>query len=315
MNYVELGPVDTRVSRLCLGTVNFGLHVSEDDAFLMLDKALEHGINFIDTADVYGNGQAEYMLGRWLAVDRLRRSRIVLATKVFGETSGRRLSRHYILQACEESLRRLKTDYIDLYQIHHVYRACPWEEIWEALEHLVRHGKVLNVGSSNFAAWDIACANGLAQQRRFVGFISEQSVYNLRRRLIELEVIPCCRAFRMAFLAYSPLGGGLLCGGLNSPAFGRRADQWLQNVVEQHRAQLVTYERLCDEVGHRPADVALAWVVRNPAVTAAIIGPRTVEQMEQNIGALDIALDDDIITKIDKIWPGPGGEAPEAYAW
>ncbi|AUX36310.1 MULTISPECIES: aldo/keto reductase [Sorangium] len=315
MEYRPLGPTAISVSRLCLGTVNFGLHTSEGDAFPLLDRAIDCGINFVDTAEVYSEGRAESIIGDWLALGQGRRSRIVLATKVFRGADEPRLSARHILEACEQSLRRLRTDRIDLYQVHHVDRACPWEELWQAMDQLVRQGKVLHVGSSNFAAWDIASANNLSRQRQWPGFVSEQSVYNLRRRMIELEVIPCCRALGMALLAYSPLGGGLLGGGLTSPAPGRRADSWVQRIAEQHREQLSAFEGLCQEAGHRTADVALAWVLRNTAVTAAIIGPRTVEQLVQNVGAMDMALSEEVVTRLEQIWPGPGGEAPQAYAW
>ncbi|AUX21431.1 aldo/keto reductase [Sorangium cellulosum] len=315
MEYRPLGPTAIRVSRLGLGTVNFGLHTSERDAHLLLDRATDCGINLVDTAEVYSEGRAEGFIGSWLALGQGRRSRIVLATKVFRGADERRLSARHIVEACEQSLRRLRTNCIDLYQVHHVDRACPWEELWQAMDQLVREGKVSSVGSSNFAAWDIALGNSVSRQRQWPGFASEQSVYNLRRRLIELEVIPCCRALGMGLLAYSPLGGGLLCGGLTSPAPGRRADGWVRRIAEQHREQLSAFEGLCQQAGHRTADVALAWVLRNTAVTAAIIGPRTVEQLAQNVGAMDVALREEIVARLEQIWPGPGGEAPQAYAW
>ncbi|RKH54625.1 aldo/keto reductase [Corallococcus llansteffanensis] len=315
MDHRTLGSTALSVSRLCLGTVNFGLHTSQEEAFLILDQAFDHGINFIDTAEAYSEGRSESILGNWLALAPHRRSQIVLATKVFRAPDEPRLTARHIAQACDASLRRLKTDRIELFQVHHVDRACPWDELMEALARLMRDGKIQHAGSSNFAAWDIACAGSFSQQRELPGFVSEQSVYNLRRRLLELEVMPCCRSFGMALLAYSPLGGGLLAGAPTGASPGRRADSWVQRIAEQHRGQLTAFHELCREAGHSAADVALAWVLRNANVTAAIIGPRTVEQLAQNLGALTLELSESLVAKLDEIWPGPGGEAPQAYAW
>jgi len=319
MQYTRLGRLGLQVSRLCLGTVNFRMHTSEEAAFPVFSQALERGINFIDTADIYNGGLTETTLGNWFAEDRTRRDRIVLATKVYGKTSeepnDRGLSAYHIRRACEDSLRRLQTDHIDLYQMHHVDRHTPWGEIWQAMEQLVREGKILYVGSSNFAAWDIATAQSMAARRHFLGLVSEQSTYSLCRRTIELEVLPGCRALGLGVIPYSPLGGGLLCGVLDRPTGGRRGSESMANRVEANRATLEAYETLCHDIGHLPADVALAWILNNPNITAPIIGPRTVEQLDQNVAALDITLDEETLTKLDEIWPGPGGEAPEAYTW
>ena len=218
-------------------------------------------------------------------------------------------------QACEDSLRRLRTDHIDLYQMHHVDRQTPWEEIWGGMGQLVREGKILYVGSSNFAAWNIAQAQGIAAQRNFLGLVSEQSVYNLRNRMIELEVIPCCRTLGLGVIPYSPMGGGLLCGVLDNPSSGRRGGESVRNILDIYRDRLQAYEQLCQDLGKQPADVALAWVLHNPDITSPIIGPRTIEQLDQNVSALELKLDDEIRTRLDEIWKGPGGEAPEAYAW
>ena len=227
----------------------------------------------------------------------------------------RGLSAYHIRRACEESLRRLQTDHIDLYQMHHIDRATPWEEIWQAMEQLVREGKVLYVGSSNFAGWDIATAQCSASARHFMGLVSEQSIYNLNARTIELEVIPACRAFGLGIIPWSPLGGGLLGGVLQKIEAGRRADERMQQTIAKHRSQLEAYEGLCRDMGEQPADVALAWLLRNPAVTAPIIGPRTIEQLTGSLRALEIDLSGEQLRRLDEIWPGPGGEAPEAYAW
>ena len=323
MEYRHLGRTGLKVSPLCLGTMNFGPETTEQDSYGIMDMALERGVNFFDTANVYGRkpgeGVTEQIVGRWLERNPGNRDKIVLATKVYGKMgdgpNDQKLSAYHIRKACEDSLRRLKTDHIDLYQMHHIDRATPWEEIWQAMEGLVREGKVLYVGSSNFAGWNIAQANTLAAQRHFMGLVSEQSLYNLSARTIELEVIPACQALGLGLIPWSPLGGGLLGGALQKASEGRRASENMQKQIDQHRPQLEQYEALCRELGESPADVALAWLLHQPAVTAPIIGPRTAEQLEGALGALDIKLTDETLNKLDEIWPGPGGQAPEAYAW
>ena len=323
MQYTNLGRTGLSVSRLCLGTMNFGPQTSEADSFAIMDQALEQGINFFDTANVYGwklgEGITEQIIGRWLAQGGGRRDKIVLATKAYnkmGEGANERgLSAYHIRKACEDSLRRMQTDHIDLYQMHHIERTTPWEEIWQAMEQLVREGKVIYVGSSNFAGWDIATAQSSAQHRHFLGLVSEQSLYNLNARTIELEVIPACRHFGLGLIPWSPLAGGLLGGALQKASEGRRASEDQQKQIEKYRAQLEAYEGLCKELGEQTADVGLAWLLSNPVVTAPIIGPRTAEQLTGNLRALDITLSEETLKKLDEIWPGPGGEAPVAYAW
>jgi aryl-alcohol dehydrogenase-like predicted oxidoreductase len=312
-----------QVSRLCLGTMNFGPLTSEADSGAIMDRALELGINFFDTANVYGwktgEGVTEQIIGRWLAQGGGRRERIVLATKVYGHMgkgpNDNRLSALHIRRACDESLRRLQTDHIDLYQMHHVDRDTPWDEIWQAFEVLVAQGKVLYVGSSNFAGWHIAQANAAAASRHFLGLVSEQSLYNLTARTVELEVLPSCRAHGVGVIPWSPLGGGLLGGALGKLAEGRRATDRQRQAIERQRSQLEAYEGLCRELGESPADVALAWLLRRPEVSAPIIGPRTMEQLTGSLRALELTLDAQTLERLDRIWPGPGGEAPEAYAW
>jgi len=311
------------VSRLCLGTMNFGPKTSEADSLTIMDRALEFGINFFDTANVYGwktgEGITEQIIGRWLAQGNRRRENIVLATKVYGRTgkgpNDQRLSAYHIRSACEDSLRRLQTDHIDLYQMHHIDRQTPWEEIWQAMEVLVQQGKVLYVGSSNFAALHIAQAQCAAKERHFLGLVCEQSLYNLKDRMVELEVIPACQAYGLGIIPWSPLASGLLGGVLENSGDGRRADEDVQKDIQKHQAQLQKYEELCRALGERPADVALAWLLANPAVTAPIIGPRLLDQLDNSLRALDIRLDEESIKSLDEIWPGPGGNAPEAYAW
>ena len=302
MNYTHLGRTGLKVSRLCLGTMNFGDVTDEKTSARILDEALEAGINFIDTADVYGteqspdiqqgSGLSEEIIGRWLQQGG-RRERIVLATKVY----------------------QPMTDHIDVYQMHHIDRHTPWEEIWQAMELLVQQGKVLYIGSSNFAGWDIATAQSVATARHFLGLVAEQSLYNLTARTIELEVIPACRHFGLGLIPWSPLAGGLLGGVLKKMASGRRARPAFARLIKQYRPQLEAYEGLCEDLGETPSDVALAWLLQNPVVTAPLIGPRTVEQLQQALHATTVTLSDDTMSCLDEIWPGPGGEAPQAYAW
>jgi aryl-alcohol dehydrogenase-like predicted oxidoreductase len=323
MEYTHLGRTGLEVSRLCLGTMNFGPQTEEKDSYKIMDAALEAGINFFDTANVYGwkigEGITEKIIGRWLAQGGGRREKIVLATKVYGKMgewpNQSRLSAYHIINACEQSLIRLQTDYIDLYQMHHIDRKAPWEEIWGAMEILVQQGKVRYVGSSNFAGWHIAQAQEAAQKRHFLGLVSEQSLYNLAERTVELEVIPACREYGLGLIPWSPLGRGILAGALEKAESGRRSADWVQELIEKHRQQIEAYETLCKDLGHSPADVALAWLLDNPDVTAPIVGPRTMEQFEGNLNSLEIKLDKDTKQRLDEIWPGPGGEAPEAYAW
>jgi aryl-alcohol dehydrogenase-like predicted oxidoreductase len=323
MDYVQLGRTGLKVSRLCLGTMNFGPETSEPDSYAIMDRALEHGINFFDTANVYGRkkgeGVTEQIVGRWWAQGGKRRERVVLATKVYGTMGDwpneSRLSALNIRRACDDSLKRLQTDYIDLYQMHHIDRHTPWEEIWQAMETLVQQGKILYVGSSNFAGWHIAQANEAARTRHFMGLVSEQSLYNLRDRMIELEVIPACQHYGLALIPWSPLAGGLLGGVLEKQAQGRRAGEEMQKRIEKHRAQIERYEEFCRAMGEKPADVGIAWLMHQPSVTAPIVGPRTMDQLEDNMHALTLRLSAEHLKTLDEIFPGPGGAAPEAYAW
>lgn len=321
MLYARLGRTALKVSRLCLGTMNFGQHTSEPDAGAIMDRALEVGINFFDTANVYGGkkgeGITESIVGRWLAQGG-RRDRVVLATKVYGGMGDwpneSRLSALHIRRACDESLRRLKTDHIDLYQMHHVDRDAPWDEIWQAMETLVSQGKVIYVGSSNFAGWHLAQANEAAKQRHFLGLVSEQSLYNLIDRTIELEVIPACKAYGLGLIPWSPLKGGVLSG-LDKENAGRRTGDLQQRTLAKHKDKLERFEAFCKARGEHPADVALAWTLANPVVTAPIVGPRTMDHLLGALRALEITLDATALKALDEIFPGPGGPAPEAYAW
>ena len=326
----RLGAHGALVSNLCLGTMNFGWVTDEAESFRIMDRALELGNNFFDTADVYGwtvqHGTTEEIIGRWLAQGGGRRDAVILATKVYNpvtrrgnrpepNTDGRSLSAVKIRKHCEGSLRRLQTDCIDLYQMQHLDRDCPWDEAWQAFDALVGQGKVVYVGSSNFAGWDIATACQEAARRGLSGLASEQSLYNLNARSIELEVIPACRHYGLGLIPWSPLAGGLLGGALGKLEAGRRLDEGFARQVEKHRSKLERYESLCRELGEEPATVALAWLLHNPVVTAPIIGPRTVQQLEAAVRATEVSLDAGVLQRLDEIFPGPGGEAPWAYAW
>ncbi len=322
MQFTRLGRTALKVSRLCLGTMNFGPQTSEADSHAVMDRALELGINFFDTANVYGGkkgeGITEQIIGRWFAKGGGRREKVVLATKVYGDMGDwpnfSRLSALHIRKACEASLKRLQTDYIDLYQMHHVWREAPWDEIWQAYEQLAREGKVIYAGSSNFGGWHIAQANEQASKRHFLGLVSEQSLYNLNARMVELEVIPACETYGLGLIPWSPLAGGLLGGVLQKAKEGRRAAEHMQKNVDKNRPKLEAWERLCSELGHQPADVALAWLLSNKVVTAPIIGPRTMDQLNGSLRALEITLSDETLKKLDEIFPGYR-PAPEGYAW
>ncbi|MEV5496418.1 aldo/keto reductase [Nonomuraea fuscirosea] len=333
MEFTNLGRSGLTVSRLVLGTDNFGTQTTEEDAFAIMDRAHELGINLIDTSDVYGwqfgEGLTEQIIGRWLATGGGRRERTVLATKLYGRMStwpnDAGLSALHIRRACEASLRRLKTDHIDLYQMHHIDRSTPWEEIWEAMDVLKTQGKIVYVGSSNHPGWHIAGGQERAARRGHTGLVSEQTIYNLLERTAELEVLPACAHYGVGFMPWSPLDAGLLGGilrkerenAMGTPLPGakvatHRGKRLIK--LDRHRAQIQEYEDLCDELGHNPADVAMAWLLSRPGVTAPIIGPRTLAQLDAATRAFEVSLDDKTLERLDTVFPGPG-PAPEAYAW
>jgi aryl-alcohol dehydrogenase-like predicted oxidoreductase len=323
MDFTQLGRTGLKVSRLCLGTMNFGPQTSEEDSHRIMERAHEHGINFFDTANVYGwrrgEGWTEQIIGRWFAKGGARRDKTVLATKAYGQMGDwpnqSRLSALAIVRECEASLKRLQTDRIDLYQMHHIDRNTPFDEIWQAMETLVRQGKVIYVGSSNFAGWHLARACETARARHFLGLVSEQSLYNLIDRTIELEVIPACQSYGLALLPWSPLKGGLLGGVVQKAKEGRRASENALKAEAKYRPQLERYEGLCKQLDLAPADVGMAWLLAQPAVTAPIVGPRTLEQLDQAVRGLSLRLTDDTRKQLEELFPGPGGPAPEAYAW
>jgi aryl-alcohol dehydrogenase-like predicted oxidoreductase len=323
MQYTHLGRSGLKVSRLCLGTMNFGPQTEEADAHSIMDSALDSGINFFDTANVYGGtghrGWTEEIIGRWFAQGGERRERTVLATKLYGTMTDRpnesKLSALNIRRALDASLKRLQTDYIDIYQFHHVDRDTPWDEIWQAIEVAVQQGKILYSGSSNFAGWHIAQAQEAARRRQYTGLVSEQSIYNLFMRQVELEVIPAAQQYGLGLIPWSPLQGGLLGGVLKKEREGvRRTEGRALETLKKHQDQIRQYEDFADDVGHEPGDIALAWLLHQPAVTAPIVGPRTQEQLDAAIRALDLTLDADVLKRLDDIFPGHR-TAPEDYAW
>jgi len=329
MDYTHLGRSGLTVSRICLGTMNFGPLTSEDDSHAIMDAAHEYGINYFDTANVYGRGlnrapghhvgDTERILGTWFAQGDGRRERTVLATKLYGDMGNwpneGKLSALNIRRALDASLERLQTDYIDIYQFHHIDRATPWEEIWSAIDVAITQGKILYAGSSNFGGWHIAQAQEAAQRRNVIGLVSEQSIYNLLVRDVELEVLPAAQHYGLGVIPWSPLQGGLLGGVVRKQRDGsRRLEGRAQATLEAHRSQIEQYEDFAAELGHEPGDVALAWLLHQPAVTAPIVGPRTRDQLDAGVRALDVDLEEKALARLDEIFPGHK-TAPEDYAW
>ncbi|NJQ08500.1 aldo/keto reductase [Streptomyces lonarensis] len=328
MEYTQLGRTGLKVSRLVLGTMNFGVHTEEADSHDVMDAALDAGINFFDTANVYGwgenKGRTEEILGTWFARGGGRRERTVLATKCYGSMqlddapvwpNNDKLSALNIRQAVDASLKRLQTDHIDLFQFHHVDRATPWEEIWQAVDVLVQQGKILYVGSSNHAGWNIAQANETAARRGSLGLVSEQCLYNLTERRAEMEVIPAANAYGLGVIPWSPLGSGLLGGVLRKEregSAGARSARALENSALRDKIQ--AYEDLLDKHGLEPGEVALAWLLTRPGVTGPIVGPRVADHLDSALRAVELKLSEELLAGLDEIFPGPG-PSPEAFAW
>ncbi|MFE2052950.1 aldo/keto reductase [Streptomyces sp. NPDC059459] len=324
--HTRLGRSATLVSRLWLGTVNFSGRVEDGDAMQLMEAAVDRGINCIDTADIYGwrvhKGHTEELVGRWLAKSAARREDVLLATKVGGDMSERLndggLSARHIVTACEQSLRRLGVDHIDLYQMHRVDHAASWDEIWQAMDRLVASGKVTYVGSSNFAGWNVAAAQDAARRRQSLGLVSEQCLYNLAVRHAELELLPAAQAYGLGVFAWSPLHGGLLSGVLRKLEAGvavKSAQGRAQLLLPELRATIEAYEGFCGRIGADPAEVGLAWVLSRPGISGAVIGPRTVEQLDSALRSLDLVLGADELAELDAIFPplGKGGRAPDAW--
>ena len=320
MRYRQLGRSALKVSEICLGTMNFGPRIAEAGSFEILNHAVAAGINFIDTANQYGGklgvGTTESILGKWLGEDKTRRERLIIATKVHEPMADgindRGLSARHIQMACDASLKRLGVDHIDLYQMHHIDRSAPIEEIWQAMEQLIRQGKITYVGSSNFPGWEIARTSEKAIAGQRLGLISEQSLYNLIERRAELEVLPACRAYGVGVIPWSPLAGGLLAG--PGDADGRRQSAEVQNAMAQRVGQLAAFHDLCTQLNESPGAVALAWLLHQPGVIATIIGPGSTAQLTSVVHVPDIRLGAQSLQQLDQIFP-PCGQAPEAYAW
>jgi aryl-alcohol dehydrogenase-like predicted oxidoreductase len=321
--YGQVGRSGVRISRIALGTLNFGPETSVADSRCIMDRALDMGINLFDTANVYGwqagKGVTETIIGDWLAQGGGRRDKIVLASKVYMQTGAGPndggLSAQHIRKACDDSLRRLQTDHIDIYQMHHIDRATPWDEIWQAFATLQRQGKIIHVGSSNFAGWHLTQAQEAARARAMTGIISEQSLYNLCYRQVETDVLPACRQYGIGLLVWGTLNRGFLANPARDKARGPRAAERLQREFERFGTRLAQYVRVCEQLGARPADVATAWALQQPGVAAVIAGPRTLDQLEDSVRCLDVTLDAAALQAVNDVWPGPRGPAPEAYAW
>jgi len=330
MKYTQLGRTGLKVSRLVLGTMNFGPQTDESTSHDIMDAALDAGLNFVDTANVYGwgenKGRTEEIIGTWFAQGGGRRDRTVLATKVYGNMAPDdssvwpnhdKLSAVNIRRAVDASLKRLQTDYIDIYQFHHIDRSTPFEEIWQAIDVLVQQGKILYAGSSNFPGYKIAQANELAARHGRMGLVSEQCLYNLAERRAEMEVIPAAQDYGLGVIPWSPLHGGLLGGVLKKEATeGRRASGRAADALKdtKTREQIQAYENLLDKHGLEPGEAALAWLLTRPGVTGPIVGPRTQEQLDSVLRALELELGEELLTSLDEIFPGPG-PSPEAFAW
>ena len=321
MEYRQLGKSALKVSTLCLGTMNFGPRTSEEESFAIMDDAMEAGINFFDTANQYGGrlgvGATEIIVGKWLTQNPQHREKIVLATKVHqpmsDDVNDRGLSARHIRMACEASLKRLNVDHIDLYQMHHIDRAAPAEEIWQAMDQLISQGKITYVGSSNFPGWKIAQMNEKAQARHSLGLVSEQSLYNLVERSAELEVIPACKEYGLGVITWSPLSGGLLA--LNDDdGTGRRQSKSIKSAAQSRSDQLSRYGDLCKSIGETPTAVALAWLLNQGGVTSNIIGPGSRAQLASVLHVPTMQISQETLAIIDEIFP-PIGTAPEAYAW
>ena len=321
MEYRQLGKSALKISTLCLGTMNFGPRTSEEESFAIMDDAMEAGINFFDTANQYGGklgvGATEVIVGKWLTQNPQHREKIVLATKVHqpmsDDVNDRGLSARHIRMACEASLKRLNVDHIDLYQMHHIDRAAPAEEIWQAMDQLISQGKITYVGSSNFPGWKIAQMKEKAQVRHSLGLVSEQSLYNLVERSAELEVIPACKEYGLGVITWSPLSGGLLA--LNDDdGTGRRQSKSIKSAAQSRSDQLSRYGDLCKSIGETPSALALAWLLNQSGVTSNIIGPGSRAQLASVLHVPTMQISQETLATIDEIFP-PIGTAPEAYAW
>lgn len=334
MQYTKLGRSNMTVSKICLGTMHFGTVTPEDESYRIMDKALEMGINFFDTANVYGRsaycGRTEEIMGNWFQQGADRRDRTVLATKVYGNMVGSPppnedagLSAYKVRKHAADSLKRLQTDHIDLYQVHHIDARISLEEFWTTFDRLINNGDVLYMGTSNYPGWGLAKYQMYAWQHGMVGFVSEQCQYNLLSRYPELEVFPAAQDFGIGIIPYMPLGGGLLTGKKTAAAGSRTAQVEKEYDMDMStNTQLEAFSALCKEIGEPEHVVAIAWVLANPAVTSAIVGPRTVGHLDGLDRAAELQLDPAHITRLNDIFNinsgralKPDASAPAAFAW
>ncbi|MFA6507291.1 MAG: aldo/keto reductase [Treponemataceae bacterium] len=328
MEYKKLGRSNLKVSRLCLGTGNFGYNekfvgnwaaTGEKEAFKIMDAALEAGINFFDCANVYGNhgkgtsGDSERIVGKWFKQGGGRREKVFFATKVGrtmldndydGANTNDAYSLWKIRRHIEGSFERLQTDHIELISMHHVDRNVQWDEIWEAFETFVKAGRLDYIGSSKFNSWEIMKAQEAARKRNFMGLICEQHRYDMTHRGAELEVFPCCIDQGIAVTLFSPLQRGVLAVDLLSPN-NRPIEELSVSLVDKYRPKLLEYAKLCHDIGEKPVNVTLAWEMVHPAVTSPIIGPATLEDLQEMLHCVEIKLTEDVLAEIDRIFPPP----------
>jgi aryl-alcohol dehydrogenase-like predicted oxidoreductase len=334
MEYTKLGRSTMSVSKICVGTMHFGPKASEEESHAILDRALEMGINFIDTANVYGGdagpGRSEEIIGSWLAARPGVRDEIVLATKVYNPMGDLGIARdelgfsaYKVRKHLADSLRRLQTDHVDLYQVHHIDEQVSAEELWGTYERVVADGDVLYAGSSNYSGWGLARAQMQAWQRGFVGFVSEQTQYNLLSRVPEMEVLPAAQEFGIGVIVYMPLGGGLLTGKTESFSGSRtrQVEEEYGISLGPDNNQFRDFSSLCREIGEPEHVVATAWVLQHPAVDSAIVGVRTVDQLDGLDRAAELVLDASAMERLEDLFDiNRGrtigkGRSPQAHSW
>lgn len=332
MKYGYLGKSNLQVSKVTLGTMHFGNKTSEKESFKIMDKALDMGVNFFDTANVYGTptGTTETIIGKWFEKNKGKRDQIVLASKVYNTMARDRfvpndlsgISKYKVKKHLEDSLRRLNTDHLDLYQIHHIDRRVQVDEFFEIFEGLKSDGSILYLGTSNYPGWALAKLQTEAKYRHSLGIISEQSQYNLLNRLPELEVMPACEALGIGLFPYMPLAGGLLTGKIKTMDGTRSKEMEEQyNIAVGSDERLLKFSKLSGELGEKENVVATAWVLSHPVVSSAIVGIRTLEQLDDLEASVNLTLSDDFIKELNTIFDINNGRrimegpAPEAYAW
>lgn len=318
MQSARLGKSNMQASRLALGTMNFGVRTPEADAFAIMDRALELGINLFDTANIYGQtttnpdgqGITEEVMGRWFAQGGNRRESVILATKVagsmhdatYGPNDARGYSGFKIRRQLDDSLRRLQTDHVELYQLHMADPGANWDDVYDAFDVASHQGKAFYLGCANHAARQLAYGVAAAERRHELGIVSEQHRYSLARRMGEVEVFPAVQEMDLGLIAFEPLAAGRLAGSAHA-APGSRREKALAKLTDTQRAQLSAYSDLCAELGESEAHVATAWVLSNPAVTTLLVGPRTIEQLEDSVQAAELVLSPDFLARLDEIFP------------